>query len=163
MKPLISESLVEVLLNQWTHERYNASLYLYIASFLEGKGLSNLALLFRSQHDEEIGHSKMIFDLLSDLNVVINIPLIEGCNMPINSIIDIAELYFSREVLTTESLTEIRNMAMEENSGIVEEKMREMISLQQHEMAESTEFLDRANLTAGNWQFVLLWDSSLGK
>ena len=156
MKPLISDGLVEVLMNQWSHERYNAGLYLYIASFLEGKGLSNLSKLFRSQHDEEIGHSKIIFDLLSDLNVVVDIPSVEGCNMPINSIGDIAKMYFEREVLTTESLTEIRNMAMEEGNGIVEEKIRETISLQQHEMAESTEFYDKSELTGGNWQFAHL-------
>jgi len=44
---------------------------------------------------------------------------------------------------------------------VVEERMREMIKIQQQEYAEATEFLDKSNIIGNDWKFVFLWDASL--
>ena len=39
--------------------------------------------------------------------------------------------------------------------------MRKMLVLQQNEYAEATDFMDKAQLTGGDWMNVLIWDSGL--
>ena len=163
MKPLISDSLKESIVNQIAEEKKNANIYLSIASYLNGKGLSNLAKKFEEQHSEETEHSLILYNLLSDLSVVFTVPIIESYEMAfIEKITDIAELYLEREYETTNSLNEIKELAMEEENPVVEERIREMIKLQQHEYGEATEFLDKSNLMNEWWQ-VALWNESLGK
>lgn len=163
MKQLISDNLKASLVEQFGAEKYNSHVYLYIASYLNGKGLNNLANIFEKQHEEEQNHSLMIYNLLTDLGVSFDFPEVNGCNMPFETIIDIANLFFDREVLTTTSLNEIKMQAESESgtASVVAERMREMLLLQQNEHEESTTFLDQAMLTGGDWKFVMLWDVSL--
>jgi ferritin len=158
MNRLISDNLIESLLGQLSHEKFNANLYLYIAGYLKNKGLNNLAKHFMDQHDEETEHSLIIFNLLTDLSANIIINEINEVSIPINYISDIAKAYLDREILTTESLNEIKNQAIEENNPVVEERMREMIKLQQNEYAEATDFMDKSILIGDDWKFALLWD-----
>lgn len=161
MIPLISDSLKESLIQQLAEEKKNANIYLSIASYLNGKGLSNLAKKFEEQHSEETEHSLILYKLLSDLSVAFIVPQIETCDISsIDNIVSIAELYLDREYQTTESLGEIKKQAIDEDNHVVEERIRKMIKLQQSEYAETTEFLDKANLMCEWWQ-VVLWDASL--
>jgi ferritin len=160
IKKLISDELADALVEQVGHEIFNANLYLYISSFLKNKGLNNIAKHFEGQWQEELEHSKIIVDLLTDLNTDVKIPEIEGCDMIINSMLDIASMYLDRENLTTESLDEIKKLAIEVSNPIIEERMREMISKQQLELSESTDFSDKVEIIGTDWKFALLWDAS---
>ena len=104
MENLISSNLCDALCEQIGHEKYNSNLYLFVAGFLKNKGFNNLGAHFEEQHEEEFGHSKMIYDLLTDLNAPIVIPEINAMNFAINSIMDIATVYLQREIVTTTSL-----------------------------------------------------------
>lgn len=155
---LISDNLIDSLLAQWAHEKYNAHLYLYISSFLKNKGLNNLGSKFYGQYKEENEHSEMIINLLTDFNATVTLPEIDEINFPIVSIIEIAEKYLSREYETTVNLDEIKKLSIDESNPVVEEFMREMIIFQRHEYEEANDFMDKAKLTGNNWFNVLLWD-----
>lgn len=162
MIPLISDSLKDSLVQQLAEEKKNANIYLSIASYLNGKGLSNLAKKFEEQHSEETEHSLILYKLLSDLSIVFSVPAIETYDISsIDNMVSLAELYLDREYQTTESLGEIKKQAMDEDNYVVEERIREMIKLQQNEYEEATTFLDKANLLKEWWQ-VAIWDSSIG-
>lgn len=156
----IKEELRNALWEQITHENTNANIYLYIASFLKNKGFENIAKIFEKQYGEELSHAKMIVDLLTDMNTTVVIGEISEINLGFSSILDIAKKYLERELLTTASLAEIKNLAIDENP-IVEERIREMIKLQQHEMSEVTDFYDKSEILGDDWKAVLLWDASL--
>lgn len=161
MIPLISDSLKDSLVQQIAEEKKNANIYLSIASYLNGKGLSNLAKKFESQHSEETEHSLILYNLLSDLSIVFSVPSIETYDLSnVNDIVSLAQLYLEREYQTTESLGEIKKQAMDEDNYVVEERIREMIKLQQNEYSEATEMFDKANILKEWWQ-VALWDLSL--
>jgi ferritin len=151
---LISDSLREALLNQITHENLNSAHYLYIAGDMFNRGFEKTGEMFKSQYSEEEKHKLMIFDLLKDLNVPISIGEVSTGDFPINSPIDIANKFLEREIITTESLTAIRDLAMDDVgccASIVEGKMREMIMIQLSEMSESTTFMDQVELSGNNW------------
>lgn len=158
MERLISENLTSALCEQIGHEKYNSSLYLYIAAFLKNKGLDNLGSHFEEQHKEEFEHSKMVYDLLVDLGAPVTIPEIGEVDMRFVTILDVANTYLQREIQTTQSLNEIKKLAIEEDNCVVEEYIRDMIKLQQKEYSEATNFMDRAELTATDWFKVLVWD-----
>ena len=160
-KPLISEDLSAALYEQWVHERENAHIYLFIAGDLKNRGFDHLAAHFEGQHDEEIGHSKIIYDLLTDLNTPVKLMSISEVELQINTIMDVASAYLEREIGTTESLDSIKQKAIEESNPVVEEKMRDMIKLQQNEYEEATTFNDRAELCGSDWFKVMIWDLSL--
>ena len=158
---LMSDGLCSGICEQIGHEIYNANLYLFICGFLRNKGLDNIAKHFEEQHSEETGHAKEFFNLLTDMNADVAIPEISEINIQINSIHDVAKLYLERELLTTDSIYELRIMAMGEKNPVVEEKMRDMISKQQKEYSEATTFMDKAELMPEWWQCAL-WDASGG-
>ena len=155
---LISDNLIDSLLAQWAHEKYNSHLYLYISSFLKNKGLNHLGSKFYGQYKEENEHSEMIISLLTDLNATVMIPEIDEVNIPITSIMDIADKYLLREYETTTSLDEIKKISIDESNPVVEEFIRKMIEIQRHEYEEATDFMDKAELTGNNWFNVFLWD-----
>jgi ferritin len=162
MGKLISDNLNSAICEQISHEQYNSSLYLYICGFLKNKGLDNLAKHFETQWKEESEHSKVFFDLLTDLNSPVIIPQVDEISIPLNTILDIGNTYLNREILTTTSINEIKKLAISEDNPVVEERMREMVKLQQNEYEEATTFLDNASLCGDDWWKVKVWNDSLG-
>jgi ferritin len=158
---LISENLCEALCGQLAHEKFNANIYLFIAADLKNRGFNNLAKHFEEQHEEETGHSLIIYNLLTDLNAPVKIEEIDAVKLQINIVTDIANAYLEREKLTTDSLDEIKKLAIDESNPVVEERMRQMLLLQQAEYSEATDWLDHAELCGSNWFNVMLWDGSL--
>ena len=161
MAQLISEELNSAICEQIGAEKQNANIYLFIAGFLKNKGFNHLGEFFEKQHEEETEHSLMFFKLLTDMNSPIYIPEIPEVNLKFNSIVDIGNLFLEREIGTTNSLDEIKKLAMEEDCPVVEEHLRGMITLQQNEYAESTDFKDHCDIIGDDWKYVMLWDLSL--
>jgi ferritin len=158
---LISEQLCSSVCEQISHELYNSNLYAYIAAFLKNKGLDNLAAIFNGQREEEFGHSKMFIDFLTDMGAPVKIMEVPACDMTFGSILDIAQAYVDREILTTANIDAIKHLAIDESNPVAEEFLRGMIKIQQAEHEESLSFQDSAQLTEGDWKFVMLWDKSL--
>lgn len=158
---IISENLIDAIIGQMREEKLNSHTYLFIAGFMKGKGLDNLGKMFEDQYKEENEHFHKFFNLLTDFNVVPAIPDIPSVELDFTSILDVGNKFVEREMLTTASITEIRDLAMEEGFPIQEEFLRDMIFLQQKEMEESLGFMDRAELCGSNWMNVFLWDLGL--
>lgn len=159
---LINESLRTALCEQIAHEFYNAHLYMFMCAFLRNKGLDNLAKHFEGQHSEETEHGKEFVSLLTDLNADVFIPEVDEINMQFFSIVELAQAYLNREILTTTSIGEILKLAIRDNNYVVEQKMRDMIAKQQKEYEEATTFLDKAILCGDEWWKVMLWDVAGG-
>lgn len=158
---LISDSLIAVLTSQYAHEVYNSHLYLRIVSFLKSKGLDNIASIFHKQYEEELEHSELIFGFLMDMGVDFVTPAIDSVKEQLSGMISVGEAFLAREILTTQSLEEIREMSKDEDFPVLREFMSEMIKRQQAEYEEATTFLDKVNLLQDDWKFVMLWDASL--
>jgi ferritin len=157
---LISEDLKNALIAQWAEERENAQIYLYAGGWLKVRGFGNIGNFFIKAKEEEEGHAMQIFDLLMDLNIPFtSSPLLSG-EFPINSLMDISQKFINREIQTTESLCEIKKISCEEESpasSVVEELIRKMISQQQNELEEATDFMDKSKIF-DDWKSILLWD-----
>ena len=130
-------------------------------AYLKNKGLDNIANLFYKQYKEELEHSEIILNLLLDLNANFIVPSIDEVGLEIDGFLDIANFYLEREIHTTTSLNEIKKLAMEEENPVVEERIRQMIILQQNEYEEATTLLDKAIMINDDPSTLLLFDSTL--
>ena len=112
MTALMSENLANAIHEQIGHEKYNSHLYLYVCGYLRNKGLNGLAKHFEEQHEEEFRHSKMFFDLLTDLNTEVKFPEIDEIKIPINNVLDVAKLYLDREGTTTYEINSNKELSL---------------------------------------------------
>jgi ferritin len=158
MIKLINDGLASSLNEQLAHEKFNANLYLFIAGDLKNRGFDKLAAHFEGQHAEETEHSLIIYNLLTDLNAPVELRAIDEVKLSIGSVVDIATAYLGREIVTTKSLEEIKQQAIDENNPVVEERIRQMLLLQQNEYAEATDWLDHATICGNDWFKVMVWD-----
>lgn len=157
----ISEDLHNALLNQWVEEKENSHIYLYIGAYLKNKGLDKMGKFFFDASHEEDEHAQSIVDLLTDLNLEFIPRAISEQIFDCSKISLVAEKFVQREMQTTQSLQEIKEISMNESlSGIetiIEEHIRKMIANQQSELEESLSFRDKASILSEWWQ-VALWD-----
>lgn len=157
----ISEDLHNALLNQWVEEKENSHTYLYIGAYLKNKGLDKLGKFFFDASHEEDGHAQSILNLLTDLNLDFIPRAITEQVFDCSTISLVADKFLQREMQTTQSLQEIKEIAMNDSSfgfeSVIEEHIRKMISQQQSELEESLSFKDKANIFTEWWQ-VALWD-----
>jgi ferritin len=157
----INDELYEALLNQWVEEKENSHVYLYIGAYLKNKGIDRIGQHFIDSSKEEDAHAQSILDLMTDLNLPFEPRAIADMKFPCQTIMDIAEKFVQREIQTTQSLEEIRDIASNDSSfgfgSIIEEHIRKMISQQQVEMEESLSFKDKSELFK-DWSMVALWD-----
>lgn len=157
----ISEDLHNALLNQWVEEKENSHTYLYIGAYLKNKGLDKLGKFFFDASHEEDVHAQSILELLTDLNLEFIPRTITEQVFDCSTISLVADKFLQREMQTTQSLQEIKEIAIGDFSSgfdaVVEEHIRKMISQQQSELEESLSFKDKANLFTEWWQ-VALWD-----
>jgi len=159
---LLTTSIVSAFQEQIAEEKLNANIYLCMYSYLESKGLSNLASLFLSQHNEETSHSIQIAMFLSDLGKTFDIPQILTASSEFSGLTDMANKYLNREVITTKSLNSIKELAIDESCPVAEEFCRRMILLQQTEYSEALDFVDKVNTFGDDWVSISLWDTALG-
>jgi ferritin len=163
---LISESLIDSLQNQMSHEMKNAHIYLFLSGYLNSKGMDKIAKFFAHQYDEELSHFRAIFDFLVDLDVSPNIIDVQDTNVFTlglsDTITSVAQKFMEREVLTTQNLAEILSLSIDEENVLAEVFLRDMISKQRSEYAEATEFADKANICGDNWMNVLIWNNNFG-
>ena len=161
MTNYLSDNLSSGSLDQYSHEILNSLNYIYIAAFLKNKGLDGLAKHFDEQFDEEIGHSKLIYDFLTDLNIPFKVEPVDGVDFPINSIMDIATKYDERERATTENLEELLQISISDGNGVAQMFFQQMVDKQRKELEEVFTFIDRATLCGDDWFKVFLWSQTI--
>lgn len=162
----ISEDLYNALLNQWVEEKENSHTYLYIGAYLRNKGLDKMGKFFFDASHEEDEHAQSILNLLTDLNLDFIPRTITEQVFDCSTISLVADRFLQREMQTTQSLQEIKEIAMNDSSSgfdaVIEEHIRKMISQQQSELEESLSFKDKANIFTEWWQ-VALWDLEIAE
>lgn len=160
---LIGENLRQALCQQISEEKYNSNFYMAISAFLLNKGFDGLANHFVGQIDEEHEHSKLIFEFLTDMNAKVEMKQVDEIPFNpdnINSIVEIATLYLDREKVTTQSLTEERDIAIENKDSVAEEFLRQMVDRQRNELKEASTFMDNAVL-CDSWRDVKVWSDNI--
>lgn len=154
----LSPELNEVLNLQIQHEFLNMLKYKQIESYFEDLRLKNLAKIFHDQADEEYGHATKFIDYLnSRVGGRVEIKEIPSPALIIDSLVDVARLYFITEEETTASIENILSLVESSNSYIDRPFIEEMLAIQVIEEDEADEFLKKSTMVKD----LLIYDATL--
>lgn len=156
----ISEKMAAMLNQQIGLEIENSHLYKHFASWAHVRGLNNIESFFSGQSDGEVGHAKLISDLLSDGNVQIAIPMIGARPSNFQSCGEVSNLYVEAEALTTDHLEQIYDAAEAEHAVGISNLLQGMLQEQIEEEGLSDRFQRLVDLSGGN---LILLDLALAK
>ena len=153
MKP-ITDSLASLLNAQASRELGNSILYRHFASWAHVRGLKNIAKFFQGESDGELGHAKMLTDLLNDGNVQIAFTDIPQKPYDLRDCKTISELYADAEVETTDHLDDIYRAAEAEGNVGVSNMIQSMLQEQVEEQGLTERF--KALVEQANGNLLLL-------
>ena len=128
----ISENSGKILVKQLAHELKNRSLYLSFSNYFAVEGIEDLAEFFKKRAEEENNHHQWIADYLSDANYKFIYPAVEFNTEKIESMIDPFIQSIDREILTTNMIYTIYELALSEKdymtaSWLYDKLIREQI------------------------------------
>jgi ferritin len=117
------------------------------------------------QYEEELEHVKLVFKFLTDMGVAPTV-YVHNQSFEFSTIMNVAEMFRSREVITCESLQNIIDeceYTKSESGGdaVAQQFARTMLEKQQAELGEVSDFCDKAYLCGDNWMNVLIWNNTL--
>lgn len=111
----LSESMINLLVKQISHELHNYSLYKTFANYFANEGLNLLKEYYDGRADEELLHHKWISDYLIERGVFFKYPSVDEVNEEFDEYLDIFKLTVDVEEDTTESIYDIVDLAHKEN------------------------------------------------
>ncbi len=157
----ISAKILDMLNKQIAHEGLNAQKYALIGAELKNIGLDNIGdHFFSNQVLEEQSHQQMIRKYIVDRNERVLGYSIPEFTFQYSDIFDVANLYLTTEKETTSKLKTIAVSALTESDLITYDFIMGMIKIQEAEEAEALSFFDKAKLSDGNPEILLLWDAN---
>lgn len=131
----VSPTIGELLVKQLAHELKNYTLYLTFANYFGVKGLPKLQEFYEKRANEEKDHHYWILTYLTNANYIFDYPAIEANNVKIETYVDPFVASVEREVLTTEMIYRIYELAIAEKdfltaSWLYEKLIKEQIEEQ---------------------------------
>lgn len=155
----MSEALNVAFNKQIEHEFLNKMKYIAIYSFFEDMQLLNLAARFKKQAEEEESHAQMLIDHLNArLGAKVRIAEIPASDLRLNGLTDVANAYMETELMTTEMIQDMLELAESEKSFIDRKFLEEFIHQQIEEEDHADEFVKKVALVKD----ILLFDATLG-
>lgn len=130
----LSVSIVNALQNQYVHEVHNSHQYMTRAAWADYYGLENIKKFFEKQAEDEVGHSKIIYNYLIDRGqrIASFMPEIDATFG--EDILSVFTSAYELENLTTEKLKAIYALAQAETdfmtagwmlTGLIAEQVEE--------------------------------------
>lgn len=111
---ILSNDMIDKLINQIQHELYNHNLYSGFASYFQANGLPQLCNYYKGRANEEFVHHKWIVDYLKENHVEFKYPNVPEITEEYNDFITPFELTLKQEIETTNMIYEIVELAQKE-------------------------------------------------
>ncbi len=120
---VLSQSMLEKLGEQYSHETHNSLRYYQFAIFAEFAGLTGCAKLFRSQAEGERGHADKIMNYVIDKNAIlpVSISFMDPDVVPSENVVRIFEQVLALEVGTTAKIESLLENARAEKDYMTEQ------------------------------------------
>ena len=158
---LKSEKIIEALIEQVAHELGSHILYRNLSSLCKNKGWLNSQSWFTNQYKEELEHYNKILDFIDDAGYqgFVDVGRLKDQPVEYNSLSDIYKAALKREQETTESISKIVELCIEEKDFIAEKFAKDLLYIQ---LQEEDEANDRY-LTTQNSNDNLIIDQYIGE
>lgn len=158
---MISKKMEAALNEQIGMEGYASFLYLSMATWCDGKGLSGCYEFLKRQSEEEREHMLKIFEYLADVD---GFPLTPGIKQPpteFSTVQEIFEMVYQHEQKVTKSINKLVALATKENDYATETFLQWYVNEQREEEALMRTVLDRIGLIGDGPQSLYFIDKEM--
>lgn len=115
---ILSDKIVDKLIEQISHEMYNHNLYSGFANYYKIKGLEDLYQYYTKRAHEELEHHRWIIDYLNENHIGFVYPTIPEVTETYDDLITPFELTLDKEIETTNLILKIVDLAQEDKDWI---------------------------------------------
>jgi ferritin len=142
---LVNKEIGSRINEQIGHEFMASIQYVTIATYFDSEGLPTLARHFYSQAEEERGHAMRFVKFMVDAGGRINIPAIPATQSTFGSPAEAVKLSLDQEMLVTEQINELMDLAIKQNNHITKNFLDWFVSEQLEEVSSMDTLLRMIN------------------
>ena len=141
-----NKNIEKILNEQIEKEAYSSQLYLSMAVWADGQGLSGVSTFMYAHAEEERGHMLKLVRFVAERGGTVVIPSIAQPPVDFQTIRAVFETLLDHEVMVTESINEIVFMTLQEKDYTTHNFMQWFVSEQMEEEALARTILDKLTL-----------------
>lgn len=158
-KQLLSKTIIDAMNFRIQQEEHSARLYEQMMLWFKDKGYKNLAKLYEGYVADERSHADWAKSFLLDYNLQPELKPLPSPYAEYSSCMDIFEATLEHEILVTEQVTELTNLAEKEGNRVLFALGLKYTAEQQEELGKSYDIISVAKLTTD----MLVLDSYIGE
>ena len=159
---MISDDIVDALLDQLNHEFQSANLYLAMSAYCSHTDFNGAASWLRSQYEEEQQHALKIYDYLIDQDVHVVIGQLKAPATEFGSLLEVFVASLDHERLMTTRLNELSDMALKHKDHATYNLLQWFVNEQVEEEATVSEIIAKLRLVKDDGYGLLMVDNELG-
>jgi len=159
---MLSEKLLEEINTQINKELYSAYLYLAMAAYFEGEGMSGFAGWMKVQAQEETFHALKFFNHVNERGGKVVLQPIEGPPAEWDSPLAVFEYTLEHERFVTGRINLLLQIAREENDYASESFLKWYVDEQVEEEASAAAIIDKLRLVGEMGGGLFMLDKELG-
>lgn len=160
---MISERINNALNTQVNKEFYSAYLYLSMANYFYGLGLSGFGHWCKKQAEEEVNHGMLVFNFMTSMNGKIELVQIATPESIFHSPIETVKQILSHEKHITEVIRNIAIMSKEENDFSTQHFLEKMLDEQIEEEETAYNIYTKLKLYGECKSALFMLDKELGQ
>ncbi len=141
-----NESIENILNEQIDKEAYSSQLYLSMAVWADGQGMSGVSTFMYTHAEEERGHMLKLVRFVAERGGNVIVPAVEQPPVDFKTIRGMFETLLDHEIMVTESINEIVFLTLQEKDYTTHNFMQWFVSEQMEEEALARTILDKLTL-----------------
>lgn len=158
-KILLSKSIIDAMNFRIQQEEHSARLYEQMRLWFADKGYKNFAKLYEGYVTDEMTHAGWAKSFLLDYNLQPELKALPSPYAEYTSCIDILEATLEHEILVTNQVSELTELAVKEKNYVLQALGLKYTAEQQEELGKSYDIISVAKLTSD----MLVLDSYIGE
>jgi ferritin len=159
---MIDVKMEKAINDQIVAEMYSAYLYLSMAAYFDGEGLSGLAAWMRVQFQEEQMHALKMFDYVGERGGRVRLGAIDAPPSRWDSPLDVFERTLAHEQMVTGLINKLVDLAHELSDHASDNFLRWFVTEQVEEEDTADSIRRQLKLIGDNGQGLLMLDRELG-
>lgn len=159
---MIDAKMEKALNDQIVAEFYSAFLYLSMAAYFDGKGLSGFAQWMRTQFQEEQDHAFKMFNYVAERGGQVKLGVIEAPPAEWNSPLHVFEETLKHEQKVTGLINDLVDLALSISDHATDNFLRWFVTEQVEEEDTADSVRQQLELVGDNGQGLLMLDREMG-
>jgi ferritin len=159
---MLDVKMEKALNDQIVAEMYSAYLYLSMAAYFDGEGLSGFARWMRAQFGEEQGHALKMFAYVGERGGRVRLGAINAPPSDWSSPLEVFEQTLAHEQMVTGLINKLVDLALELSDHATDNFLRWFVTEQVEEEDTADSIRQQLKLIGDNGQGLLMLDRELG-